>query len=311
MAYDVISIGDCTFDVNLTIHDASLSCQVNRENCQLCLAYGEKIPVDSVFRSLGGNAANNAVGLKRLGFTGGLYTVIGDDQIGERIGQYLDTEGMDKSLIQIEKGGESRYSTIISFRGEKTILDYVTKRTYPFFELPKTSWIYLSSVGQEYEDFFRNLAKYVKEKNIKLVFAPTQVQLSRELSTYCEVLAVSKMIFLNKQEAERMVGGREPKELLKKIADLGPKIVVITDGKDGSYAYDGNKSYQLGILNVPVVQATGAGDAYCGGFMAAIMKGLPVTKAMQWGTINAGSVMGKMGSQAGLLTLEQVLSIAK
>ncbi len=301
--YDCVSIGDCTLDVNLTIHDANVSCDVNRENCQLNLGYGEKIPVDKLGYSLGGNACNNVVGIRRLGVDAGLFSVVGSDETGNRIKHLLELEGIDGSLVQTENGAESRYSTVINFRGEKTILDFVTTRKYALSGLPETNWFFLSSVGPDYERFFTEVAEYVKQKNIRLAFAPSATQLAHDFSTYRDVLCRSNLVFLNKQEAQRMVGGNEIKELLKKISDLGVGVVVITDAKNGSYVFDGKKYWHLGILdNLPVIQAVGAGDAFASGFLAATIKNLPVPEAMRWGTVNAGSVMGKMGAQAGLLT---------
>jgi len=324
MQYDCISIGDCVFDVNLFIHDAVVHCRINKEDCELALKYGEKIPVDQIHRSLGGNTANNVVGLTRLGFKTAIYTIFGDDQIGERIGQYLEAEKIDKSLVQIEKGTESRYSTIINFQNERTILAYSVDRKYHLpagrqglpANLPETKWIYLSSVGPEYEEFFGEVVALAQSKNIKLAFAPTGAQLSQPRKTYQKVLEAAEIIFMNKEEALKMTNYQTPitnveliKKLLFGIRDLGSKIVVITDGVNGSYAYDGSKYYQIGLFDLPVVQRTGAGDAYASGFMAAVMKGLPIIEAMEWGAMNSASVVSKMGTQTGLLTVTEMKTI--
>lgn len=299
--YDCISIGDCVFDVNLFISDAGV------EGGKLCLKYGEKIPVDKIFRSLGGNAANNVVGLSRLGFKTAIYTIFGDDQIGERIGQYLEAEKIDKSLVRVEPGTESRYSTIINFAGERTILAYSVDRKYQLpSTFPETKWIYLSAVGSAYEEFFSQVVDHVKNKNIKLAFAPVAAQFQKSRETYQNILSASQIIFVNKEEAAKIINGEEIKKLLFGIRDLGPKMVVITDGVNGSYVYDGDKYYFIKIFDLPVVQRTGAGDAYASGFMGAMMKGLPIPKAMRWGAINSASVVSKEGTQTGLLTEPEI-----
>lgn len=297
--YDCISIGDCVFDVNLFIHEAAV------EGGKLCLNNGEKIAVDQIHRGLGGNAANNAVGLKRLGFNVGLFTIYGDDQIGERIGQYLEAEKIDKNLIQIESGTQSRYSTIINFAGERTILEYCVNRKYVLpTDLEETGWIYLSSVGPEYEVFFKEVGDYVAGKSIKMVFNPANAQLEKPYDTYRRVIESTFLLVLNKEEAEKMLGttADDFKKLLFGLRDLGPKVVAITDGKNGSYAYDGDKYWQIGAFDLPVKQRTGAGDAYAAGFMAALIKKLTVSEAMVWGAIDAAAVVSREGTQTGLLT---------
>jgi len=318
--FDCVSIGDAIFDVFLIIHDATVHCRKDGEQCELCLRYGQKIPVEKIFRSLGGNAANNVVGLKRLGLHVGFYTVHGDDEIGERIDQYLEREQIDSSLVTVQPDTESRYSTILSFKGERTILEYNVMHKYHLLhDFPKTGWIFLSSAGKIYEDFYNAVATHVLENNINLGFNPTNVQLSSPIESYLAILENCRVIFLNKEEAARLLskndsekmGVGEIKNMLSDVYELGPKIVVITDGREGSFVYDGDKYYYLRVFDFPLVEMTGAGDAYASGFMAALMRNLSTVEAMRWATFNAGSVVTAVGAQKGLLKYDEIDNLLK
>src|SRR6185437_5594921 len=93
------------------------------------------------------------------------------------------------------------------------------------------------------------------------------------------------------------------KELLIKILERGPKTIVITDGRKGSYAMDDTKEFHKEkCQDGEIIERTGAGDAYASGFLAASLYNLPLAKAMAWGSWNATSVVSKVGAQAGLLT---------
>lgn len=315
MQFDCVSIGDAIFDVFLMVHDATVHCRADGEQCELCFKYGMKVPVEKVFRSLGGNAANNVVGLKRLGLHTGFITTHGEDEIGERIDQYLMREGVDLSLVTRDANVDSRYSTILSFKGERTVLEYNMQHRYHFpHDFPRSSWIYLSSIGSQYEDFFNAIATHVKEKKVQLAFTPSNPQLHNKLESYEAVLAVCRVVFMNKEEAALMLAKKEAekmgvgeiKNMLSEIYDLGPQTVVITDGREGSYAYDGDKYYYLKIFDFPLVEMTGAGDAYASGFLAALMRNLPTAEAMRWGTFNAGSVVTAVGAQKGLLKYDEM-----
>ena len=97
----------------------------------------------------------------------------------------------------------------------------------------------------------------------------------------------------------------EIKDLLKKTRDeLGLKIVVITDGREGSYSFDGNDYWKLPEYPGDRIEATGAGDAYATALCAALFYEKPLPEAMVWGSINGALVVGKVGPQAGLATLE-------
>jgi ribokinase len=114
-------------------------------------------------------------------------------------------------------------------------------------------------------------------------------------------------LFLNKEEAALFVPTATTiVEQLHGLRDLGPTVVVITDGTNGSYVYDGGTTWSLPILPAPVVERTGCGDAYASGFLSAVMNNQVIPEAMRWGTANAASVIGRVGSQAGLLTRTEI-----
>ncbi|HEY9658052.1 MAG TPA: carbohydrate kinase family protein, partial [Allocoleopsis sp.] len=88
---------------------------------------------------------------------------------------------------------------------------------------------------------------------------------------------------------------------------LGPKKIIITDGKNGSYGIDENgETHWLAIDGGKAIERTGAGDAYTSGFIGATLAGLSFEKAMEWGAHNSTSVVSKIGAQEGLLSREQL-----
>jgi ribokinase len=97
-------------------------------------------------------------------------------------------------------------------------------------------------------------------------------------------------------------------ELIDKMHELGPKIVVISDGHKGAYASDGVERFKMPIYPdpKPPYERTGAGDAFTSSFVAAIMKGADIKNALLWAPINSMSVVQKVGAQAGLLTEKEI-----
>jgi sugar/nucleoside kinase (ribokinase family) len=120
------------------------------------------------------------------------------------------------------------------------------------------------------------------------------------------MLDISDILFVNKEEGEKITKStteiEEMKQLLNKLQQLGPKIVVVTDGKHGSYALDNDgKMHHQKIVDGEVVEKTGAGDSFAAGFLAATVYDYDIQTAMLWGAVNAASVIGKVGAQPGLL----------
>ncbi len=179
MSFECVSIGDAVMDVYLTLHEAEVNCKINKEDCVIYFPYGDKIPVDRMDWGLGGNAMNNVVALARLGFKTALFSMHGDDEIGQQFDRALDKEGVDRTLVTSAPQTQSRYSTIINYLGERTILEYWVPHVYMLpTEFPQTKWVYVSSVGESYEDFFHALATLSREKNIKVAFNPNNKQLN-------------------------------------------------------------------------------------------------------------------------------------
>lgn len=304
--YDIVSVGDATLDVFLDLNEASVSCDINTENCQLCLTYADKIPVEKVTKIPGaGNGSNNAVGSSRLGMKVAMVGIIGADEVGDMIVKNWKNEKVSvKHVIRDKKRG-SNYSTVLNFKGERTILVYHEPRDYRFPKgLGKSEWIYYTSLGNGSEKMHAALLAYVKKYKVKLAFQPGTFQLKLGAAKLKPLIAASEVMFVNKEEAERILGeGIKPmKDLLTYLHDMGCKIAVITDGPKGAYAYDGERYLHLGIYDTPVVERTGVGDSFATAFVAARHYGKDLAEAMRWGTVNSASVVQKIGPQEGLLT---------
>ncbi|KKQ25454.1 MAG: hypothetical protein US62_C0051G0006 [Candidatus Woesebacteria bacterium GW2011_GWA1_37_8] len=311
---ELLSIGDVTMDVFMTPTESEALCTLDNKDCLICFSYGEKIPVKSLEYSIGGNAANNVVGTARLGIKSGLVSTLGGDSVGNQIVEKLEREGVDMGFVVQQPEAGSNYSTVIGYGGERTIFVYHAPRSYEFpVNLPVTPWVYLTSMGESFAPFYNHFLEYMRKNTaIKLAFNPGSYQLRAGLETIKPVMELSYMVYINREEAEKITGFGEShgkdKELLGKVSQMGPKIVVITDGGAGSYLFDAttNKFYRCGILPVDAYERTGAGDAFGAGCVSALIKGKSIEEALMWGTVNSASVIGYVGSQKGLLRIDDL-----
>lgn len=307
--FDILTIGDSMLDVFLTLNEASLSCQINRSACLLCVNYADKVPVESVVKVPGaGNASNAAVSAARLGLRTGIVSIVGNDQVGQEILRRWRKLGISTTYARTDKRHETGYSTILNFQTERTILVYHQPRTYTLPRLGRTGWIYYTSLGKGHERLEKQLIHYLdRHPKTRVTFNPGTHQLKRGLSALKPMIARSSVFILNKEEAERLLGPEESiRSLLDGFIDLGAKIVVITDGSEGSYASDGKTVWKCGIFDGKPVERTGAGDAYASAFTYGILQGNAIPEAMRFGTANAWSVVQKIGPQEGLLTRQQL-----
>lgn len=304
---DLLSVGDANLDVFLTPSESESLCDINTKKCLIAFSYADKIPVKNLEFSVGGNAANNAVGTKRLGINTGTVLTLGDDSTGMQIIEKLKLENIDLTCVVQQPSTLSNFNVAVSYTGERTIFTYHAPRSYEFpVNLPKVPWMYLTSMGESFKPFYNHITEWlVKNPETKLVFNPGTWQLRGGIDAIGNVFKLSTIVFVNKQEAEKLTGfeakGEVTKELLMALSGLGPKMAVITDGGNGSYVFNGNKFIHCGILPVDAYERTGAGDAFGSGFLSAVIKGKMLEEALVWGTVNSASVIGYTGAQKGLL----------
>jgi len=309
---DLLSIGDATLDAFIAPTESEEFCQVNTKECFIAFKYGEKIPVKNLEFSIGGNAANNSVGTTRLGVKTSLVLTLGDDSVGNQIVERLRVEGVDLTYVIQQPSTSSNFSAIITYQGERTIFTYHAPRSYEFpVQLPAVPWVYLTSMGESFRPFYNHIVDWLKKNpTVKLAFNPGSWQLRAGLQGIGDVLSLTHVLFVNREEAEKLVGMEDShskeKELLLAVGKLGPKIVVITDGNNGSYVGDGKLFVRAGVLPVDAYERTGAGDAFGSGALSAIIKGKSFEEALIWGTVNSASVIGYTGAQRGLLRTEEI-----
>ena len=318
--YDFVAIGDITIDafIQLSKDDASVLCNIDGKPCQLVMDFGSKLPYEDVtVVNAVGNAPNASVSAHRLGLSSALVTNLGHDRNGKDCLTALRNEGVHTDFVKVHEEKNTNYHYVLRYGAERTIL--IKHEEYPY-ALPKFAtpprYIYFSSIGENGVDFHHEIASYVKaHPETKLVFQPGTFQIRLGYEAIKDIYEVCEIFFCNKQEAEEILGvGVTPvPELLRKIAALGPKIPVITDGPNGAFALEGDHVWFIPMypdLTEPI-DRTGAGDSFSSTFTAALARGHDIKTALTWGPISSMSVVQHIGAQKGLPTEDALMEYLK
>jgi ribokinase len=304
--FDIISIGDPTIDTFLIVEDVEIK-EINGEK-KAIISWGDKLPVEQFYRTVAGNAANNAVGSSRLGLRTAYYCVVAHDTGGREIVHKMEKEGISSRYIIKNDKHPTNASTVLSHGGERTIFVYHEHRKYKLPPFVHSSWVYLTSMGLGFDKIYKDLAKYSDRFKVKIGFNPGTFQLRAGPKANELILKRTSLLSVNVEEAQSWVGlcGRDPEELCKKLTALGPKAVALTDGRKGAYSYSSEGFYYIAEYPGPRLEATGAGDAFTTAYIAALYHGRPHKEALRWGPMNAGSVVQQVGPQAGLLRKKEM-----
>jgi len=318
--YDFLGIGDTTTDAFIRIKDAALHCNLDKENCEICFRFKDKVPYEDVYIVPAvGNAANASVTAARLGLKSAFLSNIGDDYFGEEVIKTLHGENIGTEFIISHKNRKTNYHYVLWYEDDRTILIKHEEYDYklPYFDDPK--WVYLSSLGANSFQFHEMFERYMNERpDVKLAFQPGTYQIKFGRKKLAGIYQRSDVFICNKEEAQRILEINETdiKKLMRSIKELGPKIVVITDGVNGAYAYDSGSPSTDSGQNLqgkfwfmptypdprPPYERTGAGDAFSSTFIVALSLGLKVEEALRWAPINSMSVVQYVGAREGLLT---------
>ena len=310
--FDFVAVGDTTIDAFIRIKEASVNCDLNRENCKICFGFANKIPYESVtIVPAVGNSANAAVCAARLGLRSAFVGNVGDDQNGKDCIKAFQANNVNTDFIKINKGKKTNYHYVLWYEDERTILIKHEEFDYTMPDINSPKWLYLSSLGENSLAFQHETAEYLKERPaINLAFQPGTFQMKFGLENLKSIYELSKVFICNLQEAQRILKTdiKIPLELMKMVRSKGPKIVVITDGPRGAYTYDGDNAWFMPPYPdpKPPFERTGAGDAFSSTFVAALAMDKTIEQALMMAPINSMSVVQKIGAREGLLTLPEI-----
>lgn len=315
--YDVINIGGASRDIFFRSSEGIVTKDLSKVHEKLvAFDYGSKIIVDEAVFSYGGGALNSAICMSKLGMKVAPLAVVGNDDNGKNIKYFLEKRGIEVSFLAMNE-----VQTALSFfvivgsdhvgflhRGAN---DHLKVKSWDF--LKQTKWFYISSLTGDSASLLPSLIEFAQKNSIRVALNPGSVQLEEGYDKLKFLLEKVEILILNTDEAEELVmsrekefNGRDGRMLLRKVYEMGPKKVIITDGERGSYYTDGDNYTFEGAYKTIAAESTGAGDAFGSTFVAMIEKGYSYQLAQKIASVNASSVVEKVGAQEGLLREDQI-----
>ncbi len=326
MKFDFITIGGTTEDISFYTSEAIMIDNKHDILAQRLMAFehGAKLKVDRANSTFGGGASNAAVCLSRLGFKVAAMVAIGDDNRGKSIIANFKNHNVSTSLVQKIKNEQTGFTFFIVGNDKEHVGFSNRAANQRLFindndvkSLDNSKYVYLTSLSGNYK---RNLDQVFKTR-AKIAWNPGHIQLHAGFKVIGKYLKKTAVLTVNKDEAiELVVTNPKYKEkdeiflnniknLLEIIFHYGPRIVVITDGKNGADAYDGKEFYHQNIIfGKKIVDTTGVGDAFGSSFCAGLeLYQGDINKAMSLSIKNTSSVISKQGAQNGLINTKDIV----
>ncbi len=306
--FDVITIGSSTRDVLIKSDDFKVvEDKASETGLEECLPLGAKIEVKEIVFTTGGGGSNTAVTFARQGFATACIGVVGNGPNGQEVLNDLIKEGVETKFFQNRTNDRTAYSVIlVHSSGERTILSYKGEgQNFDVGKIPlnelQAQWFYIDSIGGHY-DLLEAVVNHAVKNNIKIAMNPGTKEIMQGLEKLKPILEHVDIYITNKEEAEELVGKGEWEEVTDKLKEHIPGIVIVSDGHSGVRVVDSDKNhYEASVPDSPVIERTGAGDAFGSGFVCEYIRSGDVSKAIQFATANASSVVTQFGAKAGIL----------
>jgi ribokinase len=232
---------------------------------------GETVIGGSFEQTHGGKGANQAVAAARLGARVALVGMLGDDDLGRAARAELEAEGVELEQVRVGRGHTGVAQILVAERGENLIAvasgvnDELTgSMVADSFDALNVDKAVVLAVLEILDDAVFAAADAANERDWPFVLNPAPARpLTDELLARCEVITP------NEHEVGAL-GKATPDELL----EAGVSAVVVTHGARGAELYRGGQPvHRQSPFSVPVVDTTGAGDAFRAGFIAGWLRG--------------------------------------
>ena len=300
MAFDVVGFGALNLDKLFKVN--------------LIAKKEEEGFVTDFKESGGGSAANTVVGLARLELKTGFIGKVASDREGKLLLDEFKQERVDVNSVIVSKSGRS--GTVMGYidpNGDRALYvdpgvnDQLDFKDISLDCVSCTEFLHLSSFVAE-KPFNAQKQLINKLSDVKTCFDPGALYARKGLEALKPIIKRSYAVFPNEIEV-KLLTGKGYKAGAKMFHELGAELVAVKLGKKGCYVSDWKESHLIEALNIAAVDTTGAGDAFCAGFIYGLAKKKDLYDCGRLGNFVASRCVQKMGARTGLPRLTDLKNL--
>lgn len=260
----------------------------------------------------GGSAANVAVWARRTGMATCFIGKIGRDRFGQLAEDDLDREGVEAHFVETDAHLTGSVAVFVDHTGERSM---VSGHGADFYLLPQelprdiirsschlhlTAWSFFVDPPRA---AVREAAHLAQAAGATLSFDPGSFQMIGEMGVR-QFLSVTQdlgidVLLPNKEEGSMLTGGlTEPEDIAAALADLYPKaLIMLKLDADGALVWENGHGTHVPAGSNNLVDATGAGDSFAGGFLAHYLEHGDAVAAARFATTISAWVIEHLGAR--------------
>ncbi len=257
----------------------------------------------------GGPVATALVSLSRLGITCHFYGIIGDDEAGQKISESLRSENININGLVIRPRSNSQVAFIAVEKesGRRTIFwkrpssGPLNPHELPDDFLDNADFLLVDGLMAEASIY---AVRKAKEKNIPVMLDAGRVREGMiELARLCDYVVSSEEFAKELFREDKLF---DPEKAVIDMKSFGPKAVTITLGERGCITAAGDELFYTPAFKVEVVDTTGAGDVFHGGYIYGLLQRWDIKDVVRFASAFAALKCRKLGGRAGIPDLEEV-----
>jgi sugar/nucleoside kinase (ribokinase family) len=265
---------------------------------------GELVLSDRIAVFPGGNALNTAIALRQLGENVAVAGSIGDDSLGRLLLDQMQAQGLNVRGVRQESGGRTAATFIVRIESEDRRFihslgvaatfsgEHVSPELIPDNGIMLVGG-YLKLCAWN-DAVLADLMRHACRHNCTVVLNICIAKDSSVDPRRCLSLLERVDVFVpNEDEARILTGETLPALQAKALRRAGARMVVITRGRQGLFADDGERTIEMGIFHVPVVDPSGCGDCFTAGLIASLLRGWDTVRSLEF-----ASAVGAIGATA-------------
>lgn len=272
--------------------------------------------------TVAGTAAGTSVDMAKLGMQVTAMGALGQDEIGHMVVSTMQRYGIDTDSL-VRKAGVQTSATMLPIRpnGERPALHVIgangafTLEDVNWAAIDKADFLHVggTSLMEKFDgEPASHVVKYAKEHGLTTTWDFIGVPKPNLAEMIAHSLPYIDYFMPNIEEAQMISGLQDRRQMQQFFFDRGANTIIFKMGAFGSaiaVRADGEiHEVRLPAFKVPVVDTTGCGDAYCGGFITGLAKGWTVRESARLGSACGSLVASGLGSDAGIIDFETTVA---
>jgi sugar/nucleoside kinase (ribokinase family) len=273
---------------------------------------GELVTVSELVLNIGGGAANTAVDLARLGVTAAVRARVGDDAFGRFATETLKASHVNTAALMVDRDLPTSQTLVVNVRGEDRRFIHCVGANAGFVAADLDA-VLESAPRVLHIGYFLILphldAAQLADRFARARQAGTMTLLDvatpgpgRYLEPLKVVLPHTDVFVPNADEAELILGERDPVRQALAFHEMGARKVVITRGEHGLVSVSDSLKVKVGTYPISFVDGSGGGDAFNAGYIVGLLEGRSELDCLKLASAVGASCVRAVGTTAGVFT---------